>query len=457
MSKILIVDDDQTSLLLLEKMLEGKGNRLLKARNGREGLEIAFRENPDLIILDVVMPDIDGFELTRRVKKDPRTKNTPIILVTVLNKLENEVTGIEAGAEEFLNKPVHPLELQARVNSMLRLKQYRDQLELRTRFKTHLNGIQKIEEDWKEEKNLGQNILIVEDNEVDIMVITNALKGQDINLEVVRTGKETLAYLENHEIDLLLLDILLPDMDGFEICRMIKSSEEKKDVQVVIVTCLNDLESKIKGIELGADDFLVKPIVGRELLARIKVLLEKKAYLDKLRSHYVSAVNSAQRDWLTGLYNHGYFKDYLKDEAERALVRGFSLSLIMIDVDDFKKCNDLLGHSAGDAILRELGQILRNNVREVDVAARYGGEEFAIVLPYADKEIAKRIAERIQKAILAHDFFDKELKLLERITVSMGVAAVPQDASGAEELIERADEMLYRAKQSGKNRVIVSP
>lgn len=452
--KILIVDDDPTSLKILESMLPCEHYEIIKASNGKEALEVAFDQLPDLILLDIMMPDIDGFDVTRTIKRDPRTKNIPVILVTALDDPENKVIGLEAGAEELLNKPVHTTELHARVNSMLRLKQYRDQLSIRTLTGVSYSNIPKLQEDIYKQKEEIPLILLVEDNDVDAKIVENALREQPLRLEMVKEGKEVIDFVNKKNVDLILLDILLPDMDGFEICRRLK--ENHKDIQVVIVTCLDDLESKIKGVELGADDFLVKPIVGRELKARIKVLLEKKGHLDSLRSHYEAALDSAILDWLTGLYNHGFFQQFLDYELRRALHQGFPVGLIMIDVDNFKLYNDKLGHSAGDAILRELGQIVRNTVREVDLAARYGGEEFSVVLPYTDKEGARKVAERIHRAITSHDFFHDESIELGNPTVSMGVSMFPEEASTKKELIEKADKMLYKAKRQGKNQFCMS-
>lgn len=447
--KLLIVDDDPASIKLLESVLASDKYEILKAFNGKDALEQAFAHLPDLVLLDVLMPDIDGFEVTRTIKRDPRTKDTPIILITSLEDSENKAIGLESGAEELLNKPVHSTELHARVNSMLRLKQYRDQLSIRTMTGLIYSNIPKLQEEVYKSKEETPLILLVEDNEVDAQFVKNALKEQPFKLEVVDKGSDVFNVVRQENVDLVLLDIILPDIDGFEVCRRLK--KDHKDIQVVIVTCLDDLESKIKGVELGADDFLVKPIVNRELNARIRVLLEKKGHLDSLRSHYEAALDSAILDWLTGLYNHGYFQQFLDYELKRAFHQGFPVGLIMIDVDDFKLYNDGLGHSAGDAILRELGQVIRSIIREVDLAARYGGEEFAVVLPYTNREGARRVAERIHRAISSHDFFHDESIELGSPTVSMGISVFPEEGSTKKELIETADKMLYTAKQNGKN------
>ncbi|MBP1767706.1 MAG: hypothetical protein H6P98_1821, partial [Candidatus Aminicenantes bacterium] len=209
----------------------------------------------------------------------------------------------------------------------------------------------------------------------------------------------------------------------------------------------------LKCIELQTDDFLVKPIIGRELQARVKILLEKKRQLDKLRSHYEQAMNSAVVDWLTGLYNHGYFKKFLDLEIKKSLRQRYPVTLIMMDIDNFKNVNDAYGHPTGDAILQELAQVIRKAVREVDLVARYGGDEFAVVLPYSDGHGALRVAQRIDEAIQNHGFSPRVLAEKTQLTVSMGVAGYPEDAVHVDELIHSADQKLYAAKMRGKNQI----
>jgi two-component system cell cycle response regulator len=451
--KILIVDDDPTCLKILESMLPADRHNVVKANNGEEALESAFDQPPDLILLDIMLPGIDGYEVIRKIKKDKRTKDVPIIIITSLDESKSKVKGLEEGAEELLSKPVHATELLARVSSMLRLKEYRDQLTIRTLSGKSFGVMPKEREEFEIKEEMPQ-ILLVEDTEVDAKIVEKALEDETFQMTTVKSGKDVFSTVSLKGIDLILLDILLPDMDGFEICRRLK--KEHKDIQIVIATCLDDLESKIKGVELGADDFLVKPIIGRELKARVKTLLEKKVHLDSLRMHYQEALGRSQLDWLTGLYNHGYFQEFLGYELKRAAEQGFPVSLIMIDVDNFKKYNDALGHSAGDAILREMGQVVRNTIREVDFAARYGGEEFAVVLPYVHRENAINIAKRIHKALTSHEFFHDESIELGNPTVSMGIAVFPEEASNKADLIIQADSMLYLAKQNGKNQYRIS-
>lgn len=453
-ARILIVDDEPLNVKLLASKLDGSKYEILQAYGGIEALEKVEKKSPDLILLDVMMPDMDGYEVTTRLKNDPKTANIPIIMVTALDGSEDKIQGLEAGAEEFLSKPVNATELLARINSMLRLKRYREQLAIRTQSGEYFA----VTEDQKgalQAKESLPCVLLVEDNEQDIKLIQNYLHGQPYHIMLAKNGEDAIYLATQKKIDLVLLDILLPGMDGFETCNCLKEMDETSNIQIVLITNLSDLESKIKGVEMGADDFLVKPINSKELLVRINALLKKKEYMDKLHSHYENALDSAIKDGLTELYNHAYFSRFLDLEVKRSIRKEYSTALLMMDLDDFKQYNDTLGHLAGDGILRESARVIKDNVREIDLAARYGGEEFAVALPYADSKNALNVAERIQKAIRNHTFSYETVSALKKITFSIGIATCPSDSLTAEELIRKADSMLYKSKKEGKNRVSV--
>jgi len=451
-NKILIVDDEPLCVKLLEAKLSGEKYTTIKAYNGDEALEKAYNEDPDLILLDIMMPKMNGYEVTRRLKSNPKTKNIPIILVTALNSTDDKVKGMEAGADEFLNKPVATVELFARVNSLIRLKEYREQLATRIHSEKFFIAPGNKNGSTQERKDL-PSILLVENNEKDAKLVLSYLAGEPYQIELVSNGEEALARATKGKIDLILLDILLPGIDGFEVCRGLKAVEQTRNIQIIILTCLEDIEYKIKGIELGADDFLIKPINIGELRARIKALLKKKNYMDKLNFNYKTALHFAITDELTGLYNHAYFNHFLDLEVKRSERHKHSLALIMMDIDDFKKYNDTLGHLSGDRILKEFGQLIKKTAREIDLSARYGGEEFAIILPYADRNHAVQFAERINQVISTYPFQSEGIMLSGKITVSIGIAIFPSDALNSKELIRKADEMLYKAKKEGKNKI----
>ena len=451
--KVLVADDSPVALASLEKILSTDHFQTIKATNGKEALDRAVCELPDLILLDVMMPEMNGFEVARTLKEDSRTHGIPIIMVTALHDPENELAGREAGAEEYLSKPVRPQELLARANSLIALRQYRDQLSIRNHSQWSFIVDKHSDDAGPEPQKQLPLVLLVEDNESDAELVRHFLKDLPLRVERLANGADAVELCQTGRVDLMLLDLLLPGLNGFEVCRQVKGSEKGKDLPIVVITCLEDMDSRLKCIELQTDDFLVKPIVGRELQARVKILLEKKKQLDRLRSHYEEALNSAVVDWLTGLYNHGYFKRFLDLEIKKSLRQRYPVTLIMIDVDNFKAVNDAYGHPTGDVILQELAQVVRKAVREVDLVARYGGDEFAIVLPYSDGHGALRVAHRINEAIKTYGFSPKASARKTHLTVSMGVAGYPEDAVHVDELIHSADQRLYEAKTRGKNQI----
>lgn len=450
-AKILIVDDEPLNVKLLKAILEGHPYTLTCAYNGAEALEKVREETPDLVLLDIMMPGMNGYEVTQRMKSDPRTKHIPIILITALESADNKIKGLEAGADEFLNKPISKAELLARVNSLLKLKQYEEQLKARLQSQGMVVATDAKESSRAKESQL-PSVLVVEDDERDAKLILMYLQGMPYKVTLVQSGEDAVSFARQQEVDLILLDLLLPGMDGFGVLHRLKEREETRNIQVVAVTCLTDLETKIRGIETGVDDYLVKPINMHELRVRINALIKKKAYLDHLKKGYQVAVHSAVTDKLTGLYNYAYFHHFLGIEIKRSKRQNHSVALMVIDFDDFKRINDTFGHPAGDEVLRSFGKLFRENIREIDLGVRYGGEEFAAVLPYADRTTALAAGQRLKSIVEKHTFLLEGNGASARVTLSIGIAVYPADADCPEDLIQRADNALYRAKK-GKNRV----
>jgi len=442
--KVLVVDDAKTNVKQIKEMLPPDLYEVLEAYNGIDALKIARNEIPDVIFLDIIMPDIDGYEVTRRLKADSNTKDIPIVMVTALDGSDDRVKGLEAGAEDVLAKPVNRVEVIARTRSMIRLREFQTQLSIRDQAAEHFakpaSGCS------AQEKKDNPTVLLVEDNEQDLDLFKCYLEGSRYRVHVARSGQEALDILERRHIDLVLLDILLPDMDGFQVFSRMKNSDLTKDVPVIIVTALSDLENKVKGINLGVDDYLIKPIDSREVNARIEVLLKKKSYIERLTLEYQAAMNSAVKDGLTGLYNHEYFMKFLDLELKRARRFQYPVSLAMIDIDNFRDYNKMFGHLVGNVVIREVAEILISSFREIDLVARYGGDEFSVVLPYCGEEEFSRITERVQKQMAAHSFAGGNGRNSVSVSVSIGYAGFPLSAQTPEELIAKADSMLLTKK-----------
>ncbi len=305
-----------------------------------------------------------------------------------------------------------------------------------------------------------KTILVVDDVPVNVHLLKTYLSAEGYNIISAKDGEEAIEQVRNNQVDLILLDVMMPKINGYEVCRIVKSNRQTEFIPVILVTALNELEDKVKGMEAGADDFITKPFNKLELLVRVRSLLRIKYLNDALNEKVIELQKAKEElrqlaitDGLTGLYNYRYFKEQLLQELNRARRHHSHVSLFMIDIDHFKHYNDQHGHPAGDQVLKTIARLLKENVRNIDLAARYGGEEFTLVLMETKKSDAKIVAEKIRKLIEEHSFNYEEFQPNGKITISAGVATFPEDGKDFDELVAVADQRLYRAKQAGRNRV----
>ena len=304
-------------------------------------------------------------------------------------------------------------------------------------------------------------ILVVDDLPVNIQLIQNYLAGVGYDTMAAHNGEEAIHRVNERQPDLILLDVMMPRMNGFDACRHLKQNQATQYIPVIMVTALNELDDKIRGIEAGADDFISKPFNRLELLARVKSLLRVKTLHDQLQLKIRQLEQMKEQlralavtDGLTGVYNYRYFRQYLAQEIRRADRHHLHVSLVMLDIDYFKKFNDAYGHLAGDEVLRVTARLMKGHTRAIDVVARYGGEEFAIILPETDKEAARIVAEKVRRLVEKTPFPQQNGHGTARLTVSIGVASYHAEARSADSLIHLADQRLYRAKAEGRNRVV---
>ncbi|MFQ5637118.1 MAG: diguanylate cyclase [bacterium] len=308
-----------------------------------------------------------------------------------------------------------------------------------------------------------KKILVVDDVPVNVHLLTTYLSSEGYNIISAKDGEEAIEQVQNSHPDLVLLDVMMPKLNGFEVCRIIKKDKKTSFIPVIMVTALNELEYKVKGMEAGADDFIAKPFNKLELLVRVRSLLRIKYLNDALNEKVIELQKAkdelrqlAITDGLTGLFNYRYFKEQLRQELNRARRHKLNVSVFMMDIDHFKQYNDNHGHPAGDTVLQTIGALLKENVRKIDVAARYGGEEFSLVLIETNKDAANIVAEKIRKLIESHAFAFEDSQPNGKITISTGVSTFPTDGDDFEQLVDVADRRLYKAKQAGRNTICIN-
>jgi two-component system, cell cycle response regulator len=310
-------------------------------------------------------------------------------------------------------------------------------------------------------------ILVVDDVPDNVEILDARLSSRGYHVQTARNGQEALERVQQNPPHLILCDVMMPVVDGFEVSRRLKQDPSLPFIPIILVTARDTAEDVVEGLEAGADDYIAKPYNFKELEARVRAMLRIKHLQDELdlKNRELAVVvdelelaNKRLRklsitDGLTGLYNHRHVHELLRDEWERSLRSGEPLSVAMLDLDRFKLVNDTYGHPTGDVILYETARILREAAREIDMVGRYGGEEFIVILPSTDEGEAARFAERVRAQVAAHLFRDEANEL--RMTTSCGVASAPDDSlDSCEALLKLADTALYAAKQGGRNRVI---
>ena len=453
-ARVLVVDDVLPNVKLLEAKLSREYFDVLTAMSGPEALDIVAAETPDIILLDVMMPEMDGFEVCRRLKADPKSMHIPVVMVTALSDSSDRVQGLEAGADDFLTKPVNDIALFARVKSLVRLKMMMDELRLRE-VTSNSFGVA----DGASSQITAENgkILAIEDREIYARNIQRTLTDHH-DIKMTTTAEDGLREARAGGLDLIIISLALQDTDGLRLCTQFRSIEETRQVPLLILVedTAEEMGRLVKALDLGVNDYLIRPVDQNELKARCATQIRRKRYEDHLRASYHLSMELAVTDSLTGLYNRRYLQTHLDNMIERAQHEGKPISVMMMDIDHFKAVNDTHGHSAGDAVLKEFAGRVQRCIRGMDLAARHGGEEFVVVMPDTDLEHASGVAERLREMVAESAMHYAEENTDIPVTVSIGVAGIVGPAGGADDLLRLADEALYQAKNNGRNRVVVS-
>ncbi len=451
-ARVLVVDDIPANVKLLEARLSAEYFDVATAYSGTEALALCERAECDIVLLDVMMPDMDGFEVCRRLKTNPVTHHIPVVMVTALDQPSDRVRGLEAGADDFLTKPVSDVALISRVRSLTRLKMVTDELRMRALTSKEI-GIQSAERESISDTGRKGKVLIVDDRPSSYERIAQTLSAEQ-TVDVQADPKEALFRAAEGDYDLMIVSLGLTDFDGLRLCSQVRSLERTRGLPILAIAEPDNNARLVRGLEIGVNDYLVRPIDKNEMLARVRTQVKRKRYTERLRDNVQASIEMAITDALTGLHNRRYMETHLAALTEQAAQRGKPLAVLILDIDFFKSINDGHGHDAGDDVLREFAVRIRKSIRNIDLACRYGGEEFVIAMPETDLAVAAMVAERIRRRIAGEAFSIQQGATHLDVTLSIGIAALGGAGDTAAAMLKRADQALYRAKRDGRNRVV---
>ncbi len=449
-ARVLVVDDIPVNVRLLEAKLSAEYFHVLTATRGDEALAKVRDELPDIVLLDVMMPGMDGFEVCRRMKQDPAFAHIPVVMVTALDQTTDRIAGLHAGADDFLTKPVDDVALLARIRSLLRMKSMYEELRMRQETWQHL-GLPDARQVAFEANPTG-NILLVDDRP-DLQSWVAALRDQGNDVTAINGIDAALAHAQANPCDLICANISMRSMDGLRFVSAFRADPGLRNTPIIVFVGSAEHRKLAQALDLGANDYLRLPLDRSEFLVRVKTQLRKKHYADLLRQNVQLGMEMAVKDQLTGLFNRRYMAQHLDTLMKAASVEK-PISLLIMDIDYFKRVNDTYGHPAGDDLLRQFSARLAENIRGADLACRYGGEEFVVILSGTDPQFVWAAGERLRRAVVQTTFPVGQPPVQIPVTVSIGAAYSTGGEENSEALLRRADEALYRAKREGRNRVI---
>jgi len=448
---VLIVDDIPTNVRLLEARLTAEYYDVQTASSGREALAICAQSDIDIVLLDVMMPEMDGFEVCATLKASPKTQHIPVVMITALDQPSDRVRGLEVGADDFLTKPVDDVQLMARVKSLVRLKNLTDELRARAftsqqiAAEDALKAMDAISAD-------GGRILLIDSDGRSAERVRGYLRASH-EVDILASPSDIALQLTGIDYELAVISMSLGDIDPLRVCSQIRTIERTRNLPILLIADDSDRPRVMRALDLGVNDFIMRPVERNELSARVKTQIRRQRYAVELRESVNHTLALAVTDELTGLYNRRYFERHLAIMLGKAREQDRDMAVMLIDMDFFKIVNDTYGHDIGDAVLREFALRLRRNIRGVDLACRYGGEEFVVLMPDTDYRQAEGVAERVRMAV-AERSFDVGGNRGLTVTVSVGLALNEADTDTPDAILKRADIALYRAKREGRNRVV---
>ena len=461
--KVLIVDDDKFIRTIIKDALAGRYTTL-EADNGQAALDLILSIHPDLVILDIEMPIMNGIEVCRIIKETEQTKRIPVVLVTAHTNRDEIILGMQTGADDYITKPVHPPEVLARVDAHLLYKNYYNELErrdlqmllelydivtvLRNPMKILRFVVEKIADVIEVERCSIISIKGV--NEIVVKACNNLQENTEIRLDLNRYP-EIRKAIETHQA------VIVNDVKNDLLMEPVRQHVEPLNLNSLIVVPIIKKEAVIGTLLLRTTMNLKHGISERiskltHLVANISAnALENATLFESMQSAKDLFEEMSIRDGLSMLFTHRHFYERLEKEFSRAVRHHEPLSLIFFDIDNFKQVNDKYGHIRGDEVIRQIGEFIREYVREIDIAARYGGEEFVILLPKTELAGALETARRISSSIRS---FRYEGMGEEQITISAGISSYPGNGlQSFTQLVDMANQLMFKAKSEGKDRI----
>lgn len=449
-ARVLVVDDILPNVKLLEAKLSSEYYDVLTATSGEEALQKVQQDSPDIVLLDVMMPGMDGFEVCKRIKDDPGTAHIPVVMVTALTDSSDRVRGLQAGADDFLSKPVNDIALMARVRSLVRLKMTVDEWRVRENTASQL-GVTEEKASVMNEPVEGAGILLVEDQDFETDKIITTFRQDNDSVLAVKSGMEAMAVAATQDFDLMIISLNLRNEDGLRLCSHLRSNERTRSVPILMLATEEDMHRVAHGLEIGAHDYILRPIDRNEILARARSQIRRKRFQDRLRANYEISLSMALTDSLTGLYNRRYMEVHLQKLLQKNETNKKSLCVLMLDIDHFKVVNDTHGHTVGDEVLKTFAFRLKDSLRSFDLVARLGGEEFVAILPDVSVEMAHFVAERLRRSICEKAFKCSAAEGALTVTTSIGGTIIEAGDHTVQSVLDRADKALYQAKNDGRN------
>jgi two-component system cell cycle response regulator len=451
-ARILVVDDIPANLRLLEARLTAEYFDVVTADNGEDALRICQDGEIDVVLLDIMMPGMDGFEVCERLKADVSTMHIPVVFVTALDETADRIRGLEVGADDFLTKPVNDMQLMARVKSLVRLKALTDELRLRAATSRDI-GLQEIAKSGGVGASEKSSVLIVDDRASSADRLGAALKS--FGEIIIENEAESAVFLAaESQCDCIIISAGLSVADPLRLCSQLRSLDRTRNIPIILVAESEDRSTIERALELGVNDYILRPVEPQELMARARTQIRRRRFHDHLRRSLASTIELAVTDSLTGLSNRRYLDTHLDTLIERARARRQQLSILICDIDHFKQVNDRHGHDSGDDVLRTFAKRIRECIRNIDLVCRYGGEEFVVVMPGTDAATATVVAERLRVSVANNAFRTSGDDVSLAVTVSIGVATLADQDADGRALVKRADQALYTAKHDGRNRVV---